>query len=69
VLRIISPAAPVRHEELETPVRPEPQTTRAIPRSQFARIRTWVKYGVTVAQSAEVYGAAVAAIERILRKA
>ena len=32
-----------------------PQTPRQIPRSQFARIRTLVKYGMTVGQVAEVY--------------
>ncbi|HEV2334303.1 MAG TPA: hypothetical protein VGS13_02285 [Stellaceae bacterium] len=69
MLRIILPAAPVRHEERETPVGPEPQTTRDIPQSQFARIRSWVKYGMTVAQVAEVYGAAVDEIEHILGKA
>jgi hypothetical protein len=55
VLPILSPAAPVRHEERETPAAPEPQTMREIPRSQFGRIRTLVKYGVTVAQVAKVY--------------
>ncbi len=69
VLRIISPAAPGRHEGPEIPVGPEPQTTRDIPRSQFARIRSWVEYGMTVVQVAEVYGAAVDEIERILGKA
>ena len=33
------------------------------------RIRTLIKYGMTVAQVAEVYGAAVSEVERILRKA
>jgi hypothetical protein len=55
VLQIISPV-PVRHEERETPASPEPQTMRKIPRSQFVRIRTLVKYGMTVAQVAKVYG-------------
>jgi hypothetical protein len=45
VLQIISPAVPVRHEERETPAAPEPQTMPKIPRSQFVRIRTLVKYG------------------------
>jgi hypothetical protein len=62
-------AASVRHEMLEAPVSPEPSATREIPRSQFARIRAFAKYGMTVAQVAEVYGAAVGEIERILRKA
>ena len=69
VLPILSPAAPVRHEERETPAAPEPQTTREIPRSQFVRIRTLVKYGMTVAQVAKVYGVAADEIARILRQA
>ena len=70
VLRIISPAAPVTHAEVvELPARPAPRARRAIPRSQFARIRTWVKYGMTVSEVAKVYGAAVGDIERILRQA
>jgi hypothetical protein len=63
----IVPAAPVRVEEVKGPVRLEQQTPRAIPRSQFARIRTWVKYGMTVAQVANVYGVARGDVERILR--
>jgi len=42
--------------------------TREIPQSEFARIRAWMKYGMTVAQVAGVYGVAVGAIERILRQ-
>jgi hypothetical protein len=68
VLAILSPA-PVRNEEVAAPVDPEPRTTRQIPRSHHARIRTWVKYGLTVPQVAEVYGVAVGVIERILRQA
>ena len=63
----ILPAAPVCHEEPEAPI--SPKQTSEIARSQFARIRTWVRYGVTVHQVAEVYGVAVGEIERILRKA
>jgi len=65
----ISPPEPVRREEVKATVRPEPRTIHEIPRSQFARVRTWVKYGMTVSQVAEVYGASVGEIERILRKA
>ena len=69
VLRIISSAVTIRHEAVEVPVATEPQTTREIPRSQFVRIRTLVKYGMTVSQVAEVYGVAVGEIERVLRQA
>jgi hypothetical protein len=65
----IAPAASVHRDDVETPVIPEPQAMREIARSQFGRIRTLVKYGMTVAQVAEVYGAAVDEIERILRNA
>jgi hypothetical protein len=68
VLPILSPA-PVRNEEAAAPVNPEPRTTREIPRSHHARIRTWVNYGLTVSQVAEVYGVAVGVIERILQQA
>jgi hypothetical protein len=68
VLPISSPA-PVRNEEVAPPVNPEPGTTREIPRSHHARIRTWVNYGMTIPQVAEVYGVAVGVVERILRRA
>jgi hypothetical protein len=69
VLPILSPAALVPHDERESPGAPEHQTTREIPRSQFVRIRTLVKYGMTVAQVAKVYGVAADEIARILRQA
>ena len=69
MLQIISPAVPVGHEERETPAAPEPQTMGKIPRSQFVRIRTLVKYGMTVAQVAKLYGVDAGKIARILRQA
>jgi hypothetical protein len=35
------------------------QPTPKIPRSHFPRIRGWVKYGMTVGQVAEHYGAQI----------
>ena len=67
VLTIALPA-PV-HVEREAPVSTKQQMTPEIPRSQFDRVRTWVKYGMTARQVAEVYGVPVGEIERILRKA
>ena len=67
MLSILSPA-PVRDKEAAAPVDPEPRTTRDIPRSEHARIRTWVNYGLTIPQVAEVYGVAVGVIERIFRQ-
>jgi hypothetical protein len=69
VLQIISSAVPVGHEERETPAAPEPQTMGKIPRSQFVRIRTLAKYGMTVAQVAKLYRVDAGEIARILRQA
>jgi hypothetical protein len=67
MLKASSPAL-VRHEESEAPVAFGERITPEIPSSQFARIRAWVKYGMTTAQVAGVYGVAVDVIERILTK-
>ena len=64
-----SPPAPIRLEEVEAPSSSQPQTAPEIMRSQFARIRALVKYGMKPPQVAEVYGVAVGVIEDILRKA
>jgi hypothetical protein len=39
-----------------------------IPPAHFARIRSWVKYGMTLAQVAEVYKVPVGEIARICGK-
>jgi hypothetical protein len=57
--------APIHHERVTAPVRPEPQTRREIPKSHFARIRTWLTYGMTVSQVAELYGVPVEQVECI----
>jgi hypothetical protein len=46
VLPILSPP-PVPNEEAAAPVRSRARTARQIPRSEHARIRTWVNYGMT----------------------
>ena len=67
VLTIASPAP--AQAEREAPVSPKQQMTPEIPRSQFDRVGTWVKYGMTAPQVAEVHRVPVGEIERILRKA
>ena len=62
------PPAPVRHVEGKAPVDSEQRITPEIPISQFARIRAWVKYGMTAAQVAGIYGVALDVIERILKQ-
>ena len=61
------PKRPVHQEESEPTINPKPVTPVKIAQSQFTRIRTLVRYGMTAPQVAEVYGVAVAEIERILR--
>jgi len=63
-----SPTMPIRHEEVEAPAGSEQQTAPVIPKSQFARIRALVKYGMNPPQVAELYGVAISTIESILRK-
>jgi hypothetical protein len=66
VLQII--AGPAKSdEEVKAAVTPEPQPMPKIPRSHFPRIRNWVKYGMTVGQVAEQYGAEIDEIRRIIR--
>lgn len=65
VLKALTPA-PARHEEGNTPVDSEQRITPKIPSSEFARIRAWVKYGMTAAQVAGIYGVAVEVIEQTL---
>jgi hypothetical protein len=57
-----------RGKEVNAAVNSEPQPTREVSKSDFSRIRTWVKYGMTVRQVAELYGADIDEIERIIRK-
>ncbi len=42
--------------------------TREIPVSQFGRVRTLTRYGMTRAQVAELYGVTVDEIERVIRR-
>ena len=66
VLQII--AGPAKTDvKVTAAVTPEPQSRPQIPRSQFSRIRSWVKYGMTVRQVAEHYGTEIDEIRRIIR--
>jgi hypothetical protein len=49
--------------------RPATPRRGAIPAAHVARIRTWVKYGITVPQVAAIYGVEVDEIARILGNA
>ena len=68
VLQIVLPTPDDRSEAPEVPPVASESSARKTRRSEFARIRTWVKYGMTAAQVAQVYEVAVTDIERILPK-
>jgi hypothetical protein len=68
VLRAIAPVT-VHSEERKSVIESEQRITLEIPSSQVARIRAWVKYGMSAAQVAAVYGVAVDVIEHILAQA
>ncbi|HEY1798387.1 MAG TPA: transposase family protein [Stellaceae bacterium] len=61
-------ATPVPRDASEVSSCPEPLKKPLIPAADVARIRTWRKYGMTVAQVAEMYGVAPDEVERILRR-
>jgi len=67
VLTIASPA-PVRTEKHKAPVSTKQRKGREIPKSHFPRIRTWMMYGMTARDVAEVCEVSVEEIGRILRK-
>lgn len=69
VLQIVSSTEPVRHQAVEAPVSRRQQRASKSPASEAARIRSWLKYGMTRAEVAEVYGVLVGEIERILGRA
>jgi hypothetical protein len=46
-----------------------PSKRAKIPVAHFARIRTWLEYGMNITQVAEVYGVTVGEIESIRHKA
>jgi hypothetical protein len=59
---------PDRYEHRQVPINSERRTTPKIPKSHVAQIRAWMKYGMTAAQVAGIYGVRVDAIERILNQ-
>jgi len=72
----IPPAVPMGTAKVEPAAEPKQirrtaaigRETRQIPASQFGRVRTLTKYGMTQAQVAELYGVAVDEIERIISR-
>ena len=65
VLPVIRPPAR-RDDRGKAPITVDLETTSSIPKSDFARIRTWLKYGMTVRQVADLYGVSADQLERTL---
>jgi hypothetical protein len=61
--------APIRQTTADAPVSPQQPAAPEIPVQKRARVRTLVKYGMSVSQVADLYRVPVETIERILRKA
>jgi hypothetical protein len=68
VLRAI--ARPSGHvEDVKALVSREPAIDSSIPSAHLARIRTWLRYGMTIAQVAAIYGVNAGEIANLLGKA
>jgi hypothetical protein len=55
------PNKPSRQRKIRRP-------RKRVPVSDLARLRTWLKYGMTVRQAADVYGVSESEIERIVQR-
>ena len=58
----VLPPAPIRRRTVDAPTTPEPATAPDIPAKKWARLRTLVKYGMTVSQVADLYNVPVETI-------
>ena len=70
--RILSagPAQPTRVDPIAAPVKDIfPKKREQVTAAHSALIRTWLKYGMTISQVAEVYGVTVGEIESIMHNA
>ena len=65
VLAVARPMPPTHHEPEESTITLSGKPI--IPVAHHARIRAWLKYGMTAAQVAETYGVAPGEVERLLR--
>ena len=65
VLRAIVPNR--RDGPGHAPIAAELTAARAIPGADVARIRTWIKYGMTTREVAQIYRVTVDEVERALR--
>jgi hypothetical protein len=65
--RILAAQPPARSDAAGTGVSPSQKPRRAIPKSAVDRIRTWLRYGMTVRQAADACGVSVSELKDTLR--
>jgi hypothetical protein len=67
--RVLKPApAPADRPPVEPATLPDPTAPVSIPPPHIARIRVWLKYGMTIAQVADAYRIPITEIKRMLGK-
>lgn len=66
--RVLRATEPARHLEdvVVAPLTAMTPAAPSVPASDLSRIKTWLKYGMTIAQVAQVYGLAIHDLERLL---
>ena len=65
--RILAAVLPARPTVAGTTVNQIQETRRAISKSQIDRVRTWLRYGMTVRQAAHACGVSVSELKDALR--
>jgi hypothetical protein len=65
--RILAAQPPARSDAASPGVGHTQEPRRAIPKSQVDRIRTWLRYGMTVRQAADACGMSVSELKDALR--
>ena len=65
---LLAVPVPAQREAIEAPTQPEPPPAKAIPATHLPRIRTWLRYGMTIAQVAAAYGVDAGEIAKLLGK-
>jgi hypothetical protein len=65
--RILAALAPVKLEVTSAAEKPKPESYHAMPKSQIGRLRTWLKYGMTLRQAADAWGVSVSELKHAIR--
>ena len=66
ILRAVEPAPRNPEHLVVAPLAAGTPAAPSIPPSELPRIKTWLKYGMTMAEVAQLYGLAIHDLERLL---